>query len=230
MRGRFGRLMTAALFASGLLWGCAAGRPSTIDDVALARLPRGSLEPVNEQRLEVSRANDEMARADTRVHDAEAERDLAHDEQKVATASHDHAQQLIKMGQTERDAGKIDEGKRELDAVMARKAAADAHVAAAEARIDFARAEKAVARQRSDLAQLHLERSKYQALKIANDPVAAKFSDEQYAKAIANEENDLRDADLRVEKAREQFAARSQQWQAKQRRFEAAGPHRPHGG
>lgn len=136
----------------------------------IARVPPQGLASVNQARVNLAKAEDEVARQQLAVNSAKDDVTVADDEVKVAQAEIDKLNSEIKKAQNDRKHVALQRAQQQLKVANAKLDAANARHASAKAAVDLAKAKLAKSEAERDLAKDQLENEQYLALKQSGDP------------------------------------------------------------
>lgn len=188
------------VMAAVVVGACASHKEAAkLDESGLARLNEQQMQPVDDARVEMGRAQDAVARARAAEQDARAQMEVARSERDVAEAQSKRAaaqRDMLKKQYADKDAmARADE---DIRAAQQRMKAADLKLQYLNQLIAMRGAERRVAEAHSLTAQALTEQSKYRAMKDNNVPQAASVNagdvDQRVAEARAQEANVERDA------------------------------------
>lgn len=180
-----GSIFGAMLFAASCMH-------SKVSERNLARVPPEQLTKVNQDRIAVAKAGDEVARRDLAVESADKEVSVAKRETDVADAQIKKARDAMTKAGFDRDASAQRRASQEMTNYQNQKALSEVRVKAASAQADLARAEKRQAEAERDLAKAQLDKHEYDALAQSGDPSARQTN----PNAILNK---IQEADTRVQ-------------------------------
>ncbi len=198
------------------------GSGTTVQDSQLARLPPESMSRVDQDRMEVQRANDRIARAEAGIQDAKSQLSVAKSEKKgVENRSHTANKSLEAAEKAHNDAA-AEASHKQIDELKPAIDAADQRVLLAQARLDAAQSRRALAERERTLAQAHLDQSKYQALTKANDPAAQKYKAPDFEKRISDAEGEQKKARVDLQQKEQYARSREQSWRSARQRVEAS--------
>jgi hypothetical protein len=172
------RQLHAVTFAVALATGCATtsgGSTATVADADFAQLQASQLGPVDQARQDMMRANDEQARAQLRLREAQHEDQLATADEKSAQAAAEQARTRHQIATETRDQAKLEQAEAMGEQVGLQQRAADAHADYAKKLIDARQASADAADKKAALAESNLEVAKLRALRSANVPTAGKY-------------------------------------------------------
>jgi len=172
--------------ALALAAACAHGssRSDTVSDEALARVPPDQLGTVNQARLDVSKAKDNLARENLRLNQAKKYVDVANNEVKIA----DEQLNRDKAAQEAANYARNDQGATQSQSAMGlarqRQQVAQAHVQAANQLVNYAQERVNAANKAVDLANARLESAKFKAVQASGDPAANNIDGQAIAKRV----------------------------------------------
>ncbi len=222
------RKMTGVLGAAFLATACAHGGVQggktggeTVSDADFGRLQAGQTGPVDEARQFLASARDESARAKLRLQQMQQEDDLAKADQQVADADAKRAEAQVRLANENREPAALESARKMTESAKIRHQAADA-------RLDYAN-QLAAARQASvkaaerqvALGEARVEWAKLQALQQAGVPAATKYDAGGFQTRLNDAQKDF---DTSMQKAREletQSTAAQQRWQDLQRQVQS---------
>ncbi|HEY3449696.1 MAG TPA: hypothetical protein VGK67_25300 [Myxococcales bacterium] len=224
MNRRLLAVSAAALLAAG----CASVQKDlgmtgpTVDDLQVARLAPDQLGQVNRMRTQVSQADQQVSRAEVGVRDAHNELNAAQAQSKVVDQQISAINARIKASTEARDQQAEMHARGDLNAAQARQQIEQARLVSAKSQVELAKAQKTYAERNLTLARAQLENTKFEALKIANDPAAGKYKPADFQNAISKAEQSLSDAQRDVAAKQASYQAAFQSWQRVQQRLTAA--------
>jgi chromosome segregation ATPase len=170
-----------------------------LDESGLARLNEQQMQPVDDARVELGRAQDAVARAKAGEQDARAQMEVAKSEHDVADAQLKRAtaqRDLLKKQYADQDS--MARADQDIRAAQERLKAADLKLQYLNQLIATRTAERKAAEAHVGTAQALTEQAKYRAMEENNIPQAQSVNsgemDKRVADARANEANAERDA------------------------------------
>lgn len=199
--------------------GCSHNRSDSVSPQDLARIPPDQMAPVNQARIDVAKAQDEVARRDLALKSAEQEVEVAKQEVNVAKTHIDQTQAILNKANFDRNSEVGQQAQRDLAVYKAQLDAARAHLKAAQAAAELARAKKKQAAAERELAEARLHHVEALALRASGDPAGRNVDadslraqvDDQL-KEVGKAMSDV--AKLQTEAERERLA-----WQAATQRY-----------
>ena len=154
--------------------GCSAVHKATAPDSLsreqIARIPPDQMAPVNQARLDLSKAEDEAARRDLGVKSASQEVEVAKQDVKVGQTELDRTKALLNKANFDRNSQAGQQAQRDSAVYQAQLDAGQAHLKAANAALDLATAQKKESEGQRDLAKAKLDLAEATALKNSGDP------------------------------------------------------------
>jgi hypothetical protein len=179
---------------------CASHKPEArLDDSGLARLNEDQMQPVDNARLDLGRAQDAVARARANETDARARVEVAKSEREVGEAQVKRAaaqRDLLKKQYADKDA--MAQADQDIAAAQDSMRASDLKLAYLNQNVSVAVAERNVAEARVLTQQAVIEQTKYQAMQQAGAPQTASVNpgdlDSRLAQAKAREANAQKEA------------------------------------
>ena len=182
---------------------------------------------VNQERLSVSRSNDELARRKLEVQSAENEISVADAQERAAKAQLDANRQAEKSAQFDRNDAERSRVTERRTSFQKAADVAQAHQQAARARLTFAQRHQAEGQAQLDLAQANLEKAKFMALQKSGDPASRQL-------AVGRFEDRVREAQARLDTAQQESRTAESAFSLAQNRWTGMGgraaPERATGG
>jgi chromosome segregation ATPase len=196
------RLLRWTVPACALAVSCASSpKPvQKLDDSGLSRLDESQMQPVDDARVELGRAQDALARARANEADAQARLEVAKTERAVADAQMKRAlaeRDLLKKQYAPQD--QLVAADEEVRAAQDRIRAADMKRAYLERMVQVAQADRNAAAAHVDTAAAMVEQAKLRAMKAADVPQAQSANAGAIDSRLA--EAQLREAQLRKQAA-----------------------------
>ena len=190
---------------------CASHKEAArLDDSGLARLNEQQMQPVDDARVEMGRAQDAVARAKAAEQDARAQMEVARSERGVAEAQYKRAtaqKELLKKQYA--DQATMARADDDVRAAQERMKAVDLKMQYLNQLIAMRSAERRAAEAHVVTAQALTEQAKYRAMKENNVPQAQSINpadiDQRVADARAQEATAARDAAAQRSKAVELY-------------------------
>jgi chromosome segregation ATPase len=196
------RTLPWSLLACALALSCAGGQKPApkVDDSGLARLDETQMQPVDDARIELGRAQDALARARANEADAQARLTVAKTEREVADAQ-------LKRALAERDLLKkqyasqeqLAQGDNEVRAAQERIQAADMKRQYLERMVQVAQADRNAGAAHVDTASAMVEQAKLRAMRAADVPQAGSANSGEVDARVA--QSQVREAQLRKQAA-----------------------------
>ena len=188
--------------ACALVLSCASGpKPAPkVDDSGLSRLDETQMQPVDDARIEVGRAQDSLARVRANEADAQARLTVAKAEREVADAQLKRAlaeRDLLKKQYAPQD--QLARADEEVRAGQDRIRAADMKRQYLERMVQVAQADRNAAAAHVDTANALVEQAKLRAMRAADVPQAESANSGTIDSRVA--ESQVREAQLRKEAA-----------------------------
>ena len=179
----------------------------TIAETDFAQVPAAQMGPVDQARQSVARANDEQARAQLRLKEAQQEDQLAAADQKSAKAAMDQAKTKAQIAGETRDPSKIELAGRLSEQAGMQQRAADARSDYAKKLIDARQTSVAAADKKTALQEAKLEVAKLEALRGVNSQAAGKYDMAGFQQRVQKAQGEYQAADQK---------AKDQEWWAQQ--------------
>jgi colicin import membrane protein len=180
----------------------------------IARVPPQNMASVNQARVKLAQAEDEVARQQLGVKSAKDEVNVANDEVNVAQAEIDRLNSTLKKAETDRKSATIRQTKQQLRVANAKLDAAKARLESAKAGVDLANAKLAEAEAERDLAKDQLEYQQYLALKQSGDPEWKKVNANGILSRIDEDKKKIDSAKQQIAHQQTEAAQRRAAWQA----------------
>jgi len=208
-----------------LVVGCSHNRASdSVKPQDLARVPPDQMTPVNQARIDVLKAQDEVARRDLAVKSTEQEVDVAKHEVGLANTQIEQTKAILNKANFDRNSQTGQQAQRDLTALQAQLDAAEAHLKAAKAASDLASAQKKQAEAERDLAQSRQQMTEALALRSSGDPAGKNVNADNVRAKVDDRLKQVEAAKADVAKAQKQADQDRAAWQiAAQRQNEARG-------
>jgi hypothetical protein len=180
--------------------------------------------PVNQARIDVLKAQDEVARRDLAVKSTEQEVDVAKHEVGLANTQIEQTKAILNKANFDRNSQTGQQAQRDLTAHQAQLDAAEAHLKAAKAASDLATAQKKQAEAERDLAQSRQQMTEALALRSSGDPAGKNVNADNVRAKVDDRLKQVEAAKADVAKAQKQADQDRAAWQiAAQRQNEARG-------
>jgi hypothetical protein len=208
-----GLVVTAALAFAGA---CAHGKvlSDTVSDEALARVPASQMAPVNQARLDVSKAQDTLAREKLRLDQAKKSVDVAGSEVAIAKAELDRDQAAKQAADSARNPQAATEAQSAMGLARQKQQAAEAHVQAGDALVGYAQERVTAAQKAVDLANARLELAKYKVLKASGDKAVADVDGDAIQKRVQDTRVALEQERAKVSQAKASAVTARKSWMA----------------
>lgn len=219
----------AAVLAVAGCSGMKTSNKTSVDEMQLARLPPSSLQDVDAWRLRNQQANDEVARREVDVRDAKRQVDVAKSEVNVAEAQRKRGDKQLEAANKARDEDAAGQARSEIQYAQQHERVAQAHVNMEKQQVNVQEAHKTLAEKEAELTKTRLNEAKYHALRDANDPYAAHYTQAAYDKNIMKAQNEIKDARMNVQRQEEEYAIARDQWQSSRDQLRASTPPAPTG-
>jgi len=171
-----------------------------VDDSGLARLDESQMQPVDDARVELGRAQDALARSRANEADAQARLEVAKTERGVADAQMKRAlaeRDLLKKQYAQQD--QLARAEEEIRAAQERIRAADMKRAYLERMVQVTQADRDAAAAHVETANAMVEQAKFRAMKAAEVPQAQSANGGSIDSRVA--EAQVREAQLRKKAA-----------------------------
>jgi len=204
------------LLAAGLT-GCAsnaaAAKPSRVSDADFARLAEGASKPVDEARLALADARDELGRAQLGVVNDQHEGAFARSDQAAASAGLSRADAETQVGKDSNEPGQKQMAAADTRAAQQDKGAADAHLAYSKKLAASRAAQVTAAERKVDLMTEKVYAAKLQALVDAGVPAAGKYDQAAALERVAGAQRALDVATAHAAEASRATAEAQARWQ-----------------
>lgn len=205
------------------LAGC-AHESAKVSDEQLARVPPAQMQPVYQQRDQVSKANDALSRQQIRVKEAQNELSVAQNDKSVADAEMDRAKSALEAAQYARDQQRTRQAQNQLQQAQQKQQLAQLHIDAAQGQLDYANARADAAQKQVSVAQSALELEEFQAIQKSGDPAAKELNGNEIQKKLEQARADYRNAQNEAMQQRDRYQSVRQRYeQAMQRGIGGAG-------
>jgi len=202
-------VVTAALAFAGA---CAHGRSDTVSDEALARVPPDQMASVNQARLDVSKAKDNLARENLRLNKAKKYVDVAKSEIDISNQQIERD----KAAQSAANYARNDQGATQSQSAMGlarqREQVAQGHLKAANDLVAYAQTRVDAATKAVDLANARLEEAKFKAVQASGDPAANNIDGQAIAKRVEDTRVALEQERTKVAQAKANASASRTTW------------------
>jgi len=206
--------VTAVLAFAGACATGSSARSDTVSDEALARVPAADMASVNQARLDVSKAKDNLARENIRLTQSKKYVDVADGEVKVAKAQLDGNQSAQKAADYARNDQATGQAQSALGLARQREQVANAHVIAANLLVTYAQERVTAANKAVDLANARLELAKFKAVQASGDPAAGNIDGQAIAKRVEDARVALEQERTKVATSKSNAAAARTSWVA----------------
>jgi colicin import membrane protein len=202
------------LAALAIAGACAHGstRSDTVSDEALARVPPDQMGNVNQARLDVSKAKDNLARENLGQEKAKRYLDVANNEVSIAKAQQDRDAAAQKAADYARNDQAATESQSAMGLARQREQVAAAHVKAAQELSSYSAARVSAAQKAVDLANARLEQAKFKAVQASGDPAAANIDGAAIAKRVEDTRVALEQERTKVAQAKASASAARTSW------------------
>src|SRR5919201_5680108 len=202
MRGATMRKPVWLVPACAIALACASGpKPAPkVDDSGLSRLDETQMQPIDDARIELGRAQDALARSRANEADAQARLEVAKTERGVADAQMKRAlaeRDLLKKQYAPQD--QLARAEEEIRAAQERIRAADMKRAYLERMVQVAQADRDAATAHVETPNAMVEQAKFRAMKAAGVPQAQSANAGTIDSRVA--EAQVREAQLRKKAA-----------------------------
>ena len=178
---------------------CASHQQTKLDDSGLARLNEDQMQPVDNARLDLGRAQDAVAKAKANESDARARVEVARSEREVGEAQVKRAaaqRDLLKKQYADKDA--MAQADQDIASAQDTMRAQDLKLAYLNENVNVAVTERNVAEARVLTQQAIIEQTKYRAMQQAGAPQTASVNpgdlDSRLAQAKSHEANAQKEA------------------------------------
>lgn len=175
--------------------------------------------PVNQARIDVAKAQDEVARRDLARKSAEQEMDVAKHEVNVAKTHIDQTQAILNKANFDRNSQVGQQAQRDLAVNKARLDAAQVHQKAAQAAEDLARAQKKQAAAEREFAEARLHYAEALALRASGDPAGRNVNADSLRAQVDDKLKDVEKAKSDVVKLQTEAERERLAWQAATQRY-----------
>jgi hypothetical protein len=199
--------------------GCSHNRADSVSPQDLARIPPDQMAPVNQARMEVAKAQDEVSRRDLALKSAEQEVEVAKHEVNVAKTHIDQTQAILNKANFDRNSQVGQQAQRDLATYKAQLDAAQAHLKAAQAAAELARAHKKQADAERELAETRLHLAKALALRRSGDPAGKNVNADSLRAQVDDRLKDVERAKADVAKLQTEAEREHLAWQAATQRY-----------
>jgi hypothetical protein len=196
---RFAVLAAAAIAAAG----CGHGASDRVREGDFAQLGAAQAAYVDGARGALTQAQEELARARSRIPEARREEELAEADRKAADAA-------------------LERARKELEGAEARRRAADARREYAEKLRDAREADEEVARRRVDLASARVELAKLQALEQASAAGTGQYEKVAFYERVTGAQRKVEEAQAEARQLDEESRAQQRRWEELARKAPAA--------
>jgi len=206
------------------------GDAPRIADADLGRLAQEQMQPVDDARRYLASARDELARARLRLEQTKQEDGLARADQQSADADQQRAAAGARLAEQSREPAQLEQARQLQEKAQMAKRAADARLDWAQKLVTSRQTAVQAAERQVQLGDAKLEQSKLRALQVVGIPAAGKYDPARF-QAQADGAQQAFDAELA--KAREQdnqTVAAQRRYEDLQRMMQARGSAVPTGG
>jgi hypothetical protein len=209
------RTVMVTLFGALCAVACASHQPEArLDDSGLARLNEDQMQPVDNARLELGRAQDNVAKARANEADARARVEVARSERDVAEAQVKRAaaqRDLLKKQYADKDA--MAQADQDIAAAQDAMRASDLKLAYLNQNVAVAAAERNLAEAKVLTQQAVIEQTKYKAMQQAGAPQTASISQGSIESRLAQARSHEAEADKDASQKRAQAASLYDRWE-----------------
>jgi len=210
MRMRFLVISAALAFAGACAHG--SSRSDTVSDEALARVPPDRMAEVNQARLDVSKAKDNLARENLRLNKAKKYVDVANSEVKIAEEQLNRNQSAQDAANYARNDQAAEQSQSAMGLARQREQVAKGHVKAANDLVAYAQTRVGAAQKAVDLANARLEQAKFKAVQASGDPVANSIDGQAIAKRVEDTRVALEQERTKVAQSKANASASRTSW------------------
>lgn len=210
MRMRFLVISVTLAFAGACAHG--SSRSDTVSDEALARVPPDQMTQVNQARLDVSKAKDNLARENLRLNKAKKYVDVANSEVKIAEEQLSRNQSAQDAANYARNDQAAEQSQSAMGLARQREQVAKGHVKAANDLVGYAQTRVDAAQKAVDLANARLEQAKFKAVQASGDPAANNIDGQAIAKRVEDTRVALEQERTKVAQAKANASASRTSW------------------
>jgi chromosome segregation ATPase len=205
-----------------------ASKPVTVSDPDYGRLGPAQTAAVDQARITLGDARDELARAKLRQTQTAQAINLAQADMTVAEAELKRAEARAKLANESLEPAQLAEARTLSESAQLRQAAAQSRLDFAKKIQDARAAEVAAAEKRVAFEEVRVEQAKLQALQQAQVPAAAKYDGAQLDSRVAAARKEFEAAQANAQKTLSDAAGAEQRWNELSRKLQAqsggAGP------
>jgi hypothetical protein len=200
------------LAGAGLLVFGACAHEQKVTDENLARVSPERMKQVDEHRVALMHARDEVDREKLQLGIAEKDDSVAGGDEEVARADEQRAKSELDSAKYNRDQARAQKAQEDIRRAQQRVELADLHRQAADEKVDYMKARVNAAEKRRDLANARLEQEKYFALSSSGDRSARDLAPGKF-------QTDIEKAQAAVQEAESQTYQRYIAWQTIDRTY-----------
>jgi hypothetical protein len=200
-----------------------AAKPAKVSDSDYGRLAPAQTAAVDQARITLGDARDELARAKLRQTQTAQAVNLAQADMAVADAELKRAEARAKLANESMEPTQLAEARNLSEAAQLRQSAAEARIDYAKKIQDARSAEVAAAEKRVAFEEMRVEQAKLQALQQAQVPAAAKYDGSQLDSRVAAARKEFDDAQANAQKAMSAAAGAEQRWNDLNKQLQARG-------
>jgi len=206
-------VVTAALAVAGA---CAHGssRSDTVSDEVLARVPPNQMGSVDQARMDVNKAKDNLARENLRMNQAKKYVDVANNEVKIAEEQINRDKAAQDAANYARNDQAAAQSQSASGLARQRQQVAQAHVKAANELVTYAQSRVDAAQKAIDLANARLEQAKFKAVQASGDPAANNIDGAAIAKRVEDARIALEQERTKVAQTKANASAARTSWVA----------------
>lgn len=206
-----------------LVGGCSTVQNATssggLSKEQVARIPPDQMGPVNQARLDLSKAEDEVARRDLAVQSANHEVEVVKQDVKVGQTQLDRTKALLTKANFDRNSQAGQQAQRDSGVYQAQLDAAQAHLKAANAASDLAKAQKKEAEAQRDLAKAKLDLTQATALKNSGDPAGKDVNVDRIRSRVDDRLKDVEKARSDIARLQSEADRERMAWQVADQRY-----------
>jgi colicin import membrane protein len=208
-RSNWRRALVAAVLGTsvGLLSGCGTSGNTEVKDSWMARVPEERMGSVREAQAYKHQAQDEVARANVAIGDAERAKEVAQRNVEAAKLRRDAEKAQLKASQETGQQSSIQASEAQLQAAEAELQAAKAQVDWRNQNLEAWQAQRRLRERELKVAEAELNYAQYRALKENGDVRAQKLTEGDFLsildKARKEARDARRDADEQTQQARQ---------------------------
>jgi hypothetical protein len=198
-------------------------KASTVKDTDVGRLQPEQEKIVDDARLALATATDDLAREQLKLEKAEDEARLAKTDVEMAEAEQKAADARQMAADESRALAAITEANQFNERARMHRHAADAHVDFADKQVVARKADVQAAEQQVALAEARVESARLAALQRAQNPAATTYDPGRFETAVYDAQIDLEQMQSEARSLDQQAAVARSNWQSSQREFDAHG-------